>query len=126
MDRKCRLCKLIKDIRNFPKDNSKSLGRSYKCKVCMNKKSREYRLSHLDYFKNYFKNYSYVYNTDKVRARVKLNQRVIKGTIIKLPCSICGNIKSEAHHSDYLKPFEVIWLCRKHHTELHNNLKLFI
>lgn len=38
------------------------------------------------------------------------------GRIIKQPC-FCGKIKSEAHHEDYSKPLEIIWLCKKHHIE---------
>lgn len=156
MERKCYVCKEIKDLVLFSRSKNKCMGYSYICKKCTNKKNKEYRLSHLEYFRNYDKNYSREnkeknnerqrkYNkdpkrkeymreyhkihktnckTDKIRARVKLNAKIQRGTMIKSPCSICGNIKSEAHHSDYLKPFEVIWLCKEHHTELHNNLKL--
>lgn len=42
-----------------------------------------------------------------------------KGIITKTPCEICGAIEVEAHHSDYTKPLEVIFLCRKHHREWH-------
>ena len=37
------------------------------------------------------------------------------------PCITCG-LPGERHHSDYTKPLEVIFLCRKHHSELHNKL----
>lgn len=37
----------------------------------------------------------------------------------KQTCRICGNLKSEAHHDDYAKPYDVIWLCRKHHIIRH-------
>ena len=35
----------------------------------------------------------------------------------------CGKVKVEAHHEDYSKPLEVIWLCRKHHQEADRRLK---
>jgi hypothetical protein len=41
------------------------------------------------------------------------------GTLTKLPCSVCGNTKSESHHEDYTKPLEVIWFCRQHHSTHH-------
>lgn len=35
------------------------------------------------------------------------------------PCEICGDDHSEAHHDDYAKAQEVMWLCRKHHMQRH-------
>ncbi|MFA5652251.1 MAG: hypothetical protein WC933_02710 [Candidatus Paceibacterota bacterium] len=37
--------------------------------------------------------------------------------IKKQNCFICGNKKTEAHHENYDKPLDVVWLCKKHHTE---------
>lgn len=53
----------------------------------------------------------------------KANQAIKWGRMKRLPCSICGDKKSEAHHKDYTKPLDVIFLCRKHHKELHTTLK---
>lgn len=58
-------------------------------------------------------------NPEKIRAHLKLKRAVNKGIITKLPCQVCGNIKSEAHHWDYTKPLDVKWLCSKHHAEIH-------
>lgn len=57
---------------------------------------------------------------EKFKARAKLNYAIKMGRITRLPCSICGNEKSEAHHEDYSKPLDVVWLCRKHHYEHHS------
>lgn len=57
----------------------------------------------------------------KAIARAYLKTYVNRGKIKKLPCSTCGDENSEAHHDDYSKPLEVIWLCRKHHLEKHKN-----
>ena len=49
-------------------------------------------------------------------------ERAIKKGIIKKPklCPECGsNRKIEAHHHDYTKPLEVIWLCCACHRILH-------
>lgn len=47
----------------------------------------------------------------------------------KTHCEQCGNTgkfkdgrtKIQAHHSDYNKPLEIIWLCQKCHYEWHKN-----
>jgi len=56
---------------------------------------------------------------DKNRARVALHNAVNRGKLQKLPCSVCGNPKSEGHHMDYSKPLEVVWYCRLHHVAAH-------
>ena len=45
-----------------------------------------------------------------------------KGKIVKMPCFICGDIRSEAHHPSYAEDMRlcVAWLCSKHHNEIHN------
>ena len=56
---------------------------------------------------------------ERVRAQEKLQRAVATGTVKKLPCVMCGSKKSVAHHEDYGKPLEVVWLCRAHHREIH-------
>lgn len=55
----------------------------------------------------------------RIDARNKVNKAVIKWTIEKLSCEVCGNKKSEWHHHDYSKPLEVKWLCKKCHEQEH-------
>jgi hypothetical protein len=59
---------------------------------------------------------------DKIKAREKLHQAVKSGKVIKKSCEVCQDQASYAHHEDYSKPYDVIWLCRKHHRERHGNL----
>jgi len=56
----------------------------------------------------------------KVNARNRVRSDVHEGRMIKLPCEVCGNTKSQGHHEDYSKPLKVKWLCAKHHKEVHN------
>jgi hypothetical protein len=56
---------------------------------------------------------------EKVKARRILRTSILFGRAVKLPCRDCGSKKVEAHHTDYSKPLEVIWLCHKHHCEEH-------
>jgi len=52
-------------------------------------------------------------------ARGILNKAIHWGKITKQPCEVCGKKRVQAHHKDYSKPLEVIWLCRKHHRQIH-------
>jgi hypothetical protein len=68
---------------------------------------------------------------DRWRERNPLQAKVYKevgmavkhGILNRMPCQICGNEKSEGHHEDYSKALEVIWYCRKHHKERHDQLR---
>jgi hypothetical protein len=48
-----------------------------------------------------------------------INNAIKRGFVTRLPCEICGNPRTHAHHDDYSKPLEVLWLCAKHHKEKH-------
>jgi hypothetical protein len=60
---------------------------------------------------------------EKRAATNAVNNAVRDGRLEKLPCQVCGSAKSQAHHPDYSKPLEVVWLCDPHHKEEHARLK---
>lgn len=62
-------------------------------------------------------------NKDKQYAHSKVNNAIRDGLLVKQPCVVCGNPKSEGHHEDYSKPLDVVWLCRQHHAEVHRTYK---
>ncbi|TIQ84444.1 MAG: hypothetical protein E5X38_25300 [Mesorhizobium sp.] len=58
------------------------------------------------------------------------NQAIKKGILKRLPCAICGDPKTDAHHpieSDpeaYSKPLHgLVFYCRRHHQEAHRRMK---
>jgi len=57
---------------------------------------------------------------ERVKARELVGAAIRSGKIKRLPCIVCGSCDSHAHHEDYSRPYDVIWLCRKHHNEEHN------
>lgn len=61
-------------------------------------------------------------NKQKCIAHSRLQYAVDSQKIIKKPCEMCGNKKSQAHHDDYSKPLDVKWLCSKHHGLRHREL----
>jgi Bacillus phage endonuclease len=63
---------------------------------------------------------------EKARARSLLSNAVCDGKIIRpSKCSLCGwdQGKIEAHHPDYSKPLEVIWVCKSCHFLVHDRIK---
>lgn len=115
MRKVCGICKIEKPLSSYYQnrywhnpDSKKRYTRSY-CKDCFNKR----------YSENY-KRYKMKF-PGKTKARIKLNKAIKEGKIFKEPCKICNAIdKNEAHHPDYRKPLSVIWLCRKHHYDVHH------
>src|SRR3990167_3115748 len=72
--------------------------------------------------KDYMKKYNRTYRQNplvrmKWSARSKVYLAIKNGKLKRQNC-FCGII-GEAHHKDYAKPLEVVWLCKAHHTELH-------
>lgn len=55
-------------------------------------------------------------------ARIKCYHAVESGKIKKDSCIVCGSMDVYAHHEDYNKPLDIIWLCMKHHCEYHRKI----
>ena len=51
----------------------------------------------------------------KRKAHGLVHTALRNGSLVRLPCKVCGAIKTQAHHDDYDKPFDVDWLCSVHH-----------
>ena len=57
---------------------------------------------------------------EAAKAHDIVRNAVRHGRLIKQPCHICGStINVHAHHEDYSKPLDVIWLCDKCHRIRH-------
>lgn len=39
------------------------------------------------------------------------------------PCCVCGAPRAVAHHEDYSQSLYITWLCRKHHSARHKELR---
>lgn len=58
---------------------------------------------------------------EKLKANQKVRKSLMSGRRKKEPCYICNNCKVEGHHPDYSRPHHIIWLCKIHHSWVHNN-----
>lgn len=61
-------------------------------------------------------------NAEKWKARYATLNAIRDGKLKRLPCEVCGNEKTEAHHEDYSKPMDVKFLCFKHHRQVHGQM----
>lgn len=55
-------------------------------------------------------------------AQLKLAAAVRSGKVFKWPaCAMpeCASTKPVAHHADYDRPLDVVWLCQAHHKQAH-------
>jgi hypothetical protein len=55
---------------------------------------------------------------ERETAKAKTSNAIRDGKLLRQPCLICGE-KAEAHHPDYSRPLDVVWLCRPHHIQAH-------
>ena len=68
--------------------------------------------------RNYFRKYP-----DRKRAKAAIRDAIRRGHLIPEPCFACAAEKVDAHHEDYSKPYEILWLCRSCHTAYHDFLR---
>lgn len=61
---------------------------------------------------------------EKDKARNAVSNAVRDGRLIRGPCVKCGATKSQAHHHDYSKPLDVMWLCFKCHRLEHGQINV--
>lgn len=125
----CFKCDAELPITNFYKHPMMADGHLGKCKACTRYDVRENRKAKATYYNAYDRQRSK--NKDRIakmvaavpehvrKARYTTRNAVARGKMKKLPCEVCGAEKVEAHHLDYSKPLDVMWLCRKHHANLH-------
>ena len=127
--KKCKRCDIEKPHDEFYQSDSS-------CKDCRKLVVRQYRDENAEKVKAYDRERGKLehrkerctINTRKRRrdpdgymaAHNAVARALKKGTIEREPCCMCGTSeKIHAHHDDYLKPLEVMWLCVTHHKSRH-------
>ena len=56
----------------------------------------------------------------KIDARRQVIRAIKSGLLKRMPCEVCGAIKTHGHHPDYSRQLYVRWLCPLHHSEVHS------
>jgi hypothetical protein len=133
--RVCIKCHKAKLLYNFKKCGIDKKYYSRTCQECMAYKNREYqmqyetrnmehrKLLHKEWYRRNRGKRIALYNSKPCKAKEKVRTALRNGVLIKpISCSQCGEIRIlNAHHPDYNKPLQVIWLCCPCHRTLHES-----
>lgn len=146
-EKKCFCCGQTKLIADFYKHRGMRDGHQGKCKACCISAEKKRRIEKADSIRAYEKSRANLPHRIKARAEYQktakgklahsmaatawirqhpnrraasciLNNAIRHGKVKAFPCFVCG-AKAHAHHPDYDRPLDVIWLCPKHHKEAH-------
>lgn len=136
--KQCFKCLTIKPLDEFYAHSAMADGHVNKCKECNKKDVLEHRLKNIEKIRSYDKERSKLPARKKLAAEVnaawrKADKRRIKchnavskaiksGALVRQPCCKCSSLKSLAHHEDYDKPLDVVWLCQPCHKQRHKEI----
>lgn len=125
---KCRICLMDKLEGAFYASNHS------KCKECVKEAARNHRLKNIDRIRAYDRmrssqphrmanNYQQSSTwrkefPNRMRAHSAVAYALRTGKLTRQPCMVCGE-KAVAHHPDYDRPLDVVWLCQPHHKQTH-------
>lgn len=134
MTKRCRWCSLVYPLSGFDRHKEMKDGHLNKCKSCVRlyQRQRVDRLSQdPEWLEKERKRCREKYDPQKVRriprvreAGTAVSNAIRDGRLQKATsCEQCGHdfskFRCEAHHRDYTKLLEVVWLCAKCHGLQH-------
>lgn len=130
---RCKTCMQDKEASAFYVSNQS------RCKECVKESVRANRLGRIDYYRAYDRmrasqphrlanNYAQSSSwrkeyPNRMRAQSRVAHALANGSIKRQPCWVCGE-KAVAHHPDYDRPLDVVWLCQPHHKQTHALVKI--
>lgn len=147
MEKRCFKCGKTKELLHFYKHAAMRDGHLNKCKECTKQDVNKHRQENLLKIRAYDRmrgamphrlaaskergkseKYRQIHKGSMAKYLEEHPERVAAATIVgnalrskrltRLPCLVCGNV-AEAHHADYSRPLDVMWLCVTHHKEVH-------
>ena len=136
--KKCFKCNSVKPLTEFYKHLMMADGHVNKCKECNKQDVANNRLKNIDRIREYDRKRAK--NPERIKSATEVTKawrsddkrrsvchsmvaRAIRnGKLVRQPCVRCGEQKSLAHHEDYDKPLDVMWLCQPCHKQRHKEL----
>lgn len=148
MSKRCKDCGEEKPLEGFYAHSRMADGFLNKCKECVKARVAKHRSENLDQIRSYDRSrgtqehriaarkaYAKTdsgkeahrkgnrkwssQNKHKRRAHLYVARALMAGKLKRQACYVCGDEVTEAHHEDYSKPLDVLWLCDGHHKEIH-------
>ena len=135
MNKRCFRCLESKPLEGFYKCSTAKDGHFNKCKECTKSDTLKNRLSNIEHYRAYDRARASqpkrklmakrVHTEWKAQFPNRRKAQIILGNALrdkkieKVPCIVCGSEKVEAHHPDYDRPLDVIWMCPAHHKQTH-------
>ena len=135
----CFKCNVDKPLSEYYKHAQMGDGHLNKCKECTKKDANQHRANNLERIREYDRKRGK--NAERIKMNVEVNRAwraedkrrqschrqvsiaIKNGILVRQPCERCGAEKTEAHHEDYDKPLDVMWLCTICHKQRHKELK---
>ena len=124
----CKSCLTDKPATEFYSSNRT------RCAECIKASVRANRLEKIDYYRSYDRlragqphrmanNFKQSQSwrqefPNRRRAQGLVQHALRSGKLQKQPCWVCGS-DAVAHHPDYDRPLDVVWLCQPHHKQAH-------
>jgi len=113
----------------YGKDNREKINKRLREKKAENSEkskesARKYREANKEKMRQYADRWRKE-NWEKVLAQSQVQDHLKRGNIVRPnKCPVCKSsaYRIEAHHNDYDKPLEVLWLCQKCHLAIHQRI----
>ena len=136
--KECFKCNTVKPLEDFYKHSQMPDGHVNKCKECNKNDVTANRNKNIEKYRAYDKARSK--EPERIKAATEINRAwraedlrrqvahssvaraIRRGELVRQPCCRCGAEKTVAHHEDYDKPLEVVWLCQACHKQRHKEL----
>ena len=137
VSKKCGKCGISKPVTEFSRQKKTADGFQFACKTCQvaytrtrrekpENRERARHANRRDYERNKERRLAQyaalrIAHPERGAARMAIATAIRSGKI-RAPqnCQQCGRqAKTEAHHRDYSKPLEVVWLCACCHKRIH-------
>ena len=138
MQKTCFKCNVVKPLYDFYKHSKMADGHLNKCKECTKCDVNQHRAQNIDKVRQYDRDRNK--RPERIKAGVEINRiwraedkrrqkahnkvsnAVKTGKLVREPCCRCGDVKTVAHHEDYDRPLDVMWLCQVCHKQRHKEI----